>query len=184
MTITLQEIRLSFIWVETFLDLLSAPATPALPGAFLGNAARYKQVFCALRPAVLTGPLDLALPWRKPRGSRFWARYLGAPVYGDTGGGKAWENLVPFLWRPGVKINADWLAGHRPISPGIYFYPFGSALEITLRLFGPFNPPDAAALAVQARRSGQFEIAWPDDSKQSAGLVAAITTHGLSPFRP
>lgn len=122
--------QMSFIWVETFFQLLENEEKVS-PLGFLGHNYSYKREFEeALRTK--NGPNGLMPACSWPSGQNFWKYYLENKSPEKVSGRDAWRALVPFRKKIKVKVEKlpPWLLDY--LVEG-YFYPHGIALVVTVR---------------------------------------------------
>ena len=138
--IQIQSFRTSFVWTDTFLDLLDdAPNRPSFPLGKLGRKGGYRFFFDATsqKKADREPPYDhLRLPWQidtsaKLTGAWFWRQYFAeGNLLEDANVGASWQRLVPFRWAEPVpsptQLAVEGQAGVASIQT--YIYPFGSAI--------------------------------------------------------
>jgi hypothetical protein len=151
----IQDLRLTFIWVETTFDLLNAPQVTTYPFGLLGQGYAYKDQVSKLLGNQPTSTV-LTLPWAKPAGNRFWTYYLEETLPGHIKPSAAWEKLVPLRRKPPVHLTPQW-APHRTFCEG-YYYPFGFALAITLHVTGNYTLTQAIQQAHLAYRTGLYDL--------------------------
>ena len=175
----IQDLRLSFIWAETFLDVLRDPTTD-VPFCFLGSRPLYAAIF----RRVLLGRKYRALgpPWSQPSGDYFWTYYLEGRTPGDLTGVQAWKGLVPFRTDVPVEVVAPWFQPGRLTLEG-YFYPHGIALVITAVNRTPLALRQVVERAFQVRRIGRFNVS--DDAHEASEAVSldALALRGLRSLR-
>jgi hypothetical protein len=165
--IKIHEIRLSCIWVETFLDLLRDPA-PQTDLAFLGRDLTYMQYVDALSTGRV-GPQGLRLPWLEEKPC-FWTSYLEQPNLEKVGGTKAWKSLMPLLGEVPVRVKAAWLPKLSRFDLKAYFYPHGLAFIFNAFCLGDFTLSEALQTAFQIHRTGNLEVEWQAGGSQSLNL--------------
>jgi len=151
----INDLRITFIWTGTYLDLLENNNPDALPHGFLAHSHAYKtQLRALLAPSEI--PSRLTLPWRTVAGQWFWTRYFGNRIPGHIKPALAWEMLVPLRARPRV--------APRPVSPDTrvqaeaYCYPFGNALAVTLYFRGELSLDEVATRAHFCARDELFDM--------------------------
>lgn len=128
--IQIYSLKLSIIWVETFLNLLKNSLFQSELN-FLGNYWAYIGRLDHLLKKN-SGSGDLELPWSKPTGQNFWKYYLEMEPVRLTGN-KAWRALVPLRKQEtSFKIDIPSLPGQRPLLLETFFYPHGLAVVITV----------------------------------------------------
>jgi hypothetical protein len=156
--IRIHDVRLSFIWVKTFLDLLKAPQLPALPLSFLGRRSTYAHEF----ERALAGqpvPGDLTPPWPKTGKHFFWTYYLKRRSPHHLSGNKAWSALVPLRGPvPATVALPD--EGWR-LTAESFVYPCGIGLVISATYRGDaalFELVKAASALAKKRR--QLHVEW------------------------
>lgn len=157
--IKILDLRVSLIWVETVLDLLSdsVPSDAAL--ACLGRSWSYAGEFDELK-STGSGPMDLELPWRKTGVHWFWTHYLEGHTRSEVTGSRAWKAQIPFRGKVPAQVEAPWLRGHLVLES--FFYPHGVALVLTARCATPMTFDQAVGTAFEIRRQGRYSIQWEE----------------------
>ncbi len=125
MPIQISELRLSFVWVESFLALLSSRKSSA-PMAFMAQKEKYKAKFQQAQ----AGTGDLEPPWVPSRGrhyNHFWYHYLKNTMPEMVDGERAWKKLVPLRPYLQAKLKAPWLPGR--IGLAGFYYPHAVTVE-------------------------------------------------------
>jgi hypothetical protein len=179
--IQIHDLRLSFIWTETFLDLIRAPDSGAAPFAFLARRSWYSQRF---EQALGGGdvPGDLEQPWPRPSGQYFWTYYLEGSTPGHITGVRAWKALVPFRGGFPATVSAPWLGPGRLMLEG-YFYPHGVALVLTSACLSSLTLEEAVGKAFEVRRTGRFEVDWRGRAGSEPLSLDALAGKGLTALR-
>jgi hypothetical protein len=155
--ITIHDLRLSFIWTETMVDLLGDPVPAGAPRAFLGRRSSYAQRFGqVLQGQPVPGGLDA--PWPKPSGQLFWTSYLEGSVPGSISGERAWKKLVPYRGKVPAAVKASWLSGH--LATEAFFFPHGISLVVTATCRADAGLEEAVDQAFQVRRTGRYSVRW------------------------
>jgi hypothetical protein len=155
MTISIKDARLTFIWTETFFDLLQTHNPGDLPFGFLAHSWSYKeQVKQLLSPAEI--PSGLALPWREPAGNFFWTMYLGNIIPGHITANKAWEKLVPLRGQLDIKLIPTWKGARSFVEA--YYYPFGTAFAVTFYLRKSMDLNKLVIEAHKLYKNGLFHL--------------------------
>lgn len=174
--ITIQEMRVTFVWTETSTALL-ADQQPAVPHTFRGRAGSYATMFSAARDRAPQAK-GLLMPWPQPGTHKFWWYYLDRKELTKTRGHLAWKNLVPLRTRPPVTIKADWLTA-KPTLEG-FLYPHGQALVFTARVSAkaPISLNDGVDLLHRVRRLGKFASQW-EGAAAEASTLDRIGERGL-----
>jgi hypothetical protein len=177
---TVHELRLSFIWVEAWPDLLG-PNAAAAPFAALGRSTSYATTVNQL---VTTGGSSLAgltLPWVPKLGKSFWSLYVGRAV-AQLAGEKAWNAVVPLRTAAPVEVDAPWLAPGRAWGEG-FVYPHGVAFVFNATCVGqfPLSAP-VLRLAWQVRNDQPYDVTWPDGTRDRLPLPA-VADRALAALR-
>src|SRR5258708_14018076 len=104
--VQIQSFRASFVWTDTFLDLLDdSPNRPTYPLGKLGRAGGYRFFFDATsqKKANREPPYDrLRLPWQLDTsanlpGAWFWRQYFAeGNLLESANVGASWYPLAPF----------------------------------------------------------------------------------------
>jgi hypothetical protein len=98
-----ENFKLSFIWVETIPAIGEQRLGDKTPWGFLGMPGQFAKKFADLK-AANGGTTELQIPWRKPRGQRFWKHYFAGQHAGDIAGDLAWRNRVPLRSKSAVQV--------------------------------------------------------------------------------
>src|SRR2546425_1044766 len=128
---TVLDLRLSLIWVESFLSLLQEPQ-PSAPRQFLGRPQSYAKLFSTWE----AGPGEdatLAPPWSVEYARTFW-RYYSEHRSGIIPPKQTWRLIVPIHAR--MPLTASSPATPYQLEAHGYLYPFGLALEMSCEI-GP-----------------------------------------------
>jgi hypothetical protein len=139
----INDLRITFLWTRTYLDLLRSDDPQAFPYGFLAQSYAYKE---QVQTLLSSSPIasGLTLPWPRLAGQFFWTRYLG----GRTPEPKlAWEKLVPLRARPRATLRVD--APDIRVGTEAYYYPFGIVLAVTLYLRRDLSLDQAVTLALE-----------------------------------
>jgi hypothetical protein len=155
MAIQINDLRLTFIWTETFFDLLKAGSPDVFPYGFLGYAQSYKQAIGTLLAPheILSG---LTLPWSKPAGNLFWTQYFGNQIPGHIPASLGWEKIVPLRNKPDLAMVPSGMKDQPSLEA--YYYPFGTALVVTAYLQKPLSLQEAANEAQMFAREAKFAL--------------------------
>jgi len=149
--------QMSFMWVETFFQLLENEEKVS-PLGFLGHSYSYKREFEeALRTK--NGPNGLMPACSWPSGQNFWKYYLENKSPEKVSGRDAWRALVPFRKKIKVKVEKPppWLLDY--LVEG-YFYPHGIALVVTVRCqLEGYSLKNTVETALEMRRI-RFNLQW------------------------
>jgi len=108
-SVTINDFRLTFVWVETILDPISGAVQLDAPFNFLQKSNVYQQVFAK----VLVGGsgLNLQMPWRTHKEQFFWKYYLSGADLEAVGARQAWDHLVPLLTKLPFSVK-NWKQGN------------------------------------------------------------------------
>jgi hypothetical protein len=174
MAVQISCFRVSLIWYETILALLQENP-PNVPMAYLGRNYRYQPEFdrvnrqqSALFHANAAMRMEVAPPWPKPVGQKFWSYYLNSRDMGEVSGQTAWNRLVPFRIAPRFTIAAP-APVQFVLSEGFAF-PQGFGWVLTLTCSGDFTPEQAASTAQALRRTCQFDATWENGQTEQCSL--------------
>jgi hypothetical protein len=169
----LTKIQLSFVYVETILDVLTG-AVKKPPYSFLTNRFDWATKFDASTKR--DGPIQP--PWPDRAGRGFWAYYFEQQrpleaIKGDH----AWHGVAPMRqeFPFSVKSTDERL---RP-APEAFIYPHGAAVVINVALQNKFTPEETAALASDVRRQPIFTI----DADTTARPLDAVAARALDALR-
>jgi hypothetical protein len=182
--IQILDLRLSFIWVETVLDLIRDPVPSSAPLAFLGRSDQYIPLFDKTLQSGM-GPEGLQLPWvQQEKGRQFlWSYYLSKPVPGHVSGGQAWKALVPFRGKVPATVEAPWLPGRVVLEA--FFYPHGLAFIATAvcQACPPPTLEEAVENAFEVRRTGRFQVRWDEGGASESLPLDVLADKGLAALR-
>ncbi len=155
--LTIQDFRLSFVWMETNLDIFSPTVELADSFQFLRKSEQYRQAF----ENALAGrdPNGLEVPWYKRKKQFFWKYYLAGPALERVSGRQAWEHVVPLRVKLPLTVK-DWKKGIVTVEG--FYYPHGMALAVTFRANGPLSLDGAVKLAY-AIRGGEEKFVTQED---------------------
>jgi hypothetical protein len=180
MNIKIHDLRLSFIWVETLLDLFNDATPSGAPLSFIGNRPSYQSHFEKVSSGAM-GPEGIQLPWPRPSGELFWTYYFGGRKPGSVMGVQAWKSLVPFRKKIPVMVDANWLLGHIMLEG--FFYPHGIALIITSYCKDILSLEEAVEKAFEIRRNGKYNVRWNDGNKIKSQSINKLAEDGLTYVR-
>ncbi len=178
--IEIQDLRLSFIWVETILDLLGDSPPANAPFAFLGDRYAYAQQFeQALHNG--DGAGGLKPPWHDQGKQYFWTYYLEGRTPGSLNGTRAWKALVPFRAKVPAAVQAAWLSP--PLYLEAFFYPHGLAFVLSARHRAPLTLARAVDKAFEVRRSGRFTVSWDGGGNPDILSLDVLADQALDALR-
>jgi hypothetical protein len=164
--IEVHDMRLSFIWTETVLNLVGDRIPDDAPCSFLGRFSGYEPRF---EGASGHGEADgLQLPWPGPVGQLFWTYYLEGHRPGDVSGTQAWKALVPFRHKAPLTVEAPWLP--RRLLLEAFYYPHGLAFIVTASCSVRLALDEAIDMAFKVRRGEQFEAQWEGEAPKRFSL--------------
>jgi hypothetical protein len=165
MPISLHELRLSFIWMESLLALFTADARTA-PMAFLSRKAPYKQEFASVQSHTSAW----TAPWPPVQGRHihhFWNYYL-QKMPEQISGDHAWKYVVPLRSPIRVATTTPWLPGRLTLEG--FYYPHAVALVLTVIITETLALEAMVDKALEARADGKYSVRWADGSTQSLSL--------------
>jgi hypothetical protein len=133
----IHDLRLSFIWVETFLNLVKNEPLEGTKLTFLKDKNDYVSTFDALQQEKLNGinSKELHQPWPgDSKTNNFWTYYLETIIPGQIKKDTVWQKLIPFYHRvTDLTIeNPVWLNGRMALQS--FIYPYGVALIISAEI--------------------------------------------------
>lgn len=170
MAISIKDVRLTFVWTESFFDLLQTQNPGELPYGFMAHGWAYKeQVKQLLSPVDI--PSGLALPWREPAGNYFWTMYLGNVIPGHISASKAWEKLVPLRSHLNIKLIPDWKGPNSFVEA--FYYPFGAAFAVTFYLRKSMDLNSLVTEAHKLYKNGLFHLEVGNQIKKTTHLSGA-----------
>jgi len=165
--LTVQDFRLSFVWVETNFGIFAPTAKLADSLQFLNKSERYRQVFENILAD--KGPAGLEVPWHKRKKQFFWKYYLAGAALEAVSGRQAWEHLVPFRTKLPLTVK-DWKKGTVTVEG--FYYPHGLALAVTFRVNGPLTLDGAVELAYAIRDGEEKFVTLEDRPERSLDDLA------------
>lgn len=173
MQVRITDLRLSFAWTATFLDILLDPQ-PQSKLVFLGRRFPYEKEFTAATPPAV-GPQGLERPWRVPPGQPFWSHYLDARQLPAVKPAMAWRALVPFRKQLPLRGRASWWE-FRMVFHG-FFYPHGIALVIDVSSRAGLGLEETVGRAMELRTGRELDVQIPEGVKK--GSLAEIANDVL-----
>lgn len=153
--IKIHDLRMTFIWTRTLLDLLKGNAPRTGPMAFLGDESLYKATFANLH---INGD-PLTPPWCKPTDDYFWTYYMEGTEPKDVTAARAWKQLVPLRRKVDAsvaRITAGWFPGRLYLEA--FFYPHGIALVFTAVCKTEFYLQQAREVSFKIRQDELLEF--------------------------
>ncbi len=172
---TIQHVRLTFIWVQTYFDLLYS-AEKNKPLSKFASEKGFKDILRYLHSGQsISG--GLRPPWQRDesgkkdesRGNNFWFYYLGGKWPAETSDVDLWRSLMPLRVSVPLKAHADWFdqSGGK-LTSWAYHYPFGSALVIQATLINTgISLTELVDLAFQIKSDGNFLSIFPDEQQET-----------------
>jgi hypothetical protein len=174
------ELRVSFMWVESFLSLLLGKGAKA-PRGFLAEPQSYTEAYRQVIDGVQEDPL-LAPAWSVEYSQAFW-RYYSGHRWGVVAN-ETWRAAVPFHVSIPVILASP--AIPEPLEVHGYLYPFGLAIEVS----GHFGPPEGGTLALDAAvdlahavREQKLQLQWGGEAAASKKLLEPIASEALQRLR-
>jgi hypothetical protein len=166
-TITVNELRMSFLLFMPAIALLQARNPPRIPYRFLTSDVEFQKEYAK----ALTGTATLRTPWHEGDGKLFWMRYL--PTKSST---EMWRALAPLKYDLSAHVTSLALTGG-DVAARAYLYPWGIGVMVDVTLGGPLPLSELVHRAVEVR--GQPRIEWKFDTQAGtsspSGLAAAIS---------
>ncbi len=153
--IEVQSVRLSFIWAEVLPDFLQRNVPAGSPFEPFTRDYLFADMFESARDGAPTDP-KFDVPWLRERRQFFWMYYLVQGKLHLVRGSQAWTYQVPLRFDTGLHPKADWFTGNAFIEA--YYYPFGTAVEISFR-WNPNSTLDKLVDQAYDIRNGKFSIA-------------------------
>ena len=169
--IKIKEMRFSIIWVDVILDLLASD-NPTDKLSFLRRASSYMPKFRALNNFSGQQVRDggLTVPWDHPKKHHYWERYLqlGRNPLDTVRPAEAWHALIPF--RKTIAVDVPALQDGRAYIE-MYLYPHGVTFVLNVVIKGDFTLVQAANTAIQARRTGSYDVSWDSNTKETLRMT-------------
>lgn len=155
---------LSLIWAEAIPQFLLQKIPSSSPWAVLTRSDTYRKTFDQTQKNVTLNldpvqPPHVQPPWRAGQKQFFWMRYLVQGDLNAVAGVQAWRTLVPFRTAPPYTLEPD-DSFNGKIAVQTFYYPFGTALSITI-VWGPHLAPEQLVQSV-------FELRHTQKFKSSA----------------
>ncbi len=159
MAVDIGQLKLSFVWVETFLNILDAAEPKNYPFGFFGRTPSYRDYYQKISTKSAR-PGNLEFPWPASTRKHFWLYYLEAVGVRpeEMLGNQAWNVLIPFRRRVAGEAKAEWLGPVNKILLESYFYPFGVGLVVTAHLQDQVPLSQAVEWAHKVRHTGKFDF--------------------------
>jgi hypothetical protein len=169
MEVSIKDLRVSFIWTETFLELLQSGQPEDYPYGFLGHNVAYKSRFRQV--ASRKGGQDgLHVPWHLPSQDLFWFYYLGGKELAAVTPLRAWENVVPLRGIIPMYIQSEWAGKNIIRSKEAYYYPFGVAVVFNLGFLGEYSLKEIIDQAQTAALTGLYRFGTPGGATRQGKL--------------
>lgn len=166
--IKISDLRIAWIWTETFPGLLTDPPQLVSRWGSPGADAAYASVFNEARSKKGT----LRLPWSEhdPKHQHFfWQYYLENDNPFEVTAGKALRWLVP-LREPGLaRIGALGWPGRFTVEA--YHYPHGLGVVFGARIKADLSLFDMIEKAFDVARGEKLEVVWGDKSAEQITLA-------------
>lgn len=153
MSISLSDIRITFLWGESNVGLLNDPQPPA-PFAFLGRRDTFGDRFGSVGTYDGEDPDKLIPPWPQAPGKSFWSMYLSVDPH-RLSRWDAWKQLVPFRtrWRASEIVGFP-----EHLRAEGFLYPNGIAVLVTVRL----RPANGATWTLEQAVEAAHELRFGD----------------------
>ena len=166
-------LRLSFVYVETFLDLVTGKLAQAeAPYDFLAHRFAYVNRFAQSVAGAGSGG-DLEPPWPRTRGKAFWSFYFGGDkALGDITAEEAWRGITPLRQR--LQLTVSTAADGRRVGVDAFVYPHGVAAILGLSLAADFTPEQLARRALEVRRQPIYSTSAGEVGLTLDALAARI----------
>jgi hypothetical protein len=149
---TIREMRLSFIQMETLVPPLAALVAPIIPYGFLLSDAKYTEQYApALAGTGIHWP-----PWRDDMGKMYWFDYFGRADASKLTKEKVWQNLAPLQTPCAIPAPAQSTPGS--VVARAYLYPWGIAGIADVAVQGSWTLKEAVDLAFRLRRQLPYQV--------------------------
>jgi hypothetical protein len=166
-SITLNELRMSFIQFMPALALLHAKKPPQIACPFLLNDVDFQTELSK----ALAGGTTFRTPWRDGYGKLFWFRYLPK----SRSPYEMWRALVPLDYDLAPYISSLTL-NDCIVAVGAYLYPWGMGTIVDVTLQKPLDLYAAVRRALEIKTKARIE--WKFDTKSGTssptGLADAL----------
>lgn len=189
MAIGIDELRMSFVWLE-YTPALMVPGAEGFTMAALGRRASYWGMFEQAQEA-RNGPGTLKVPWPPSKGRyihRFWSYYLelGRLPLVDVEADDAWIHLVPL--RESIKsrvtiqppAGSAYLPRMKRVTVEGYHYPHAIGVVVTLEIETNAQFAGAVDGAVSLRNAARYQLEPPQEPLeplQEAYVLDALGAH-------
>lgn len=178
--IKVNDLRISWIWTETFPELVVNPPKLKSRWGNLASDLEYNPLF--KNPHTQLDPLSL--PWDTSSPKRihyFWRYYLGKDC-ARVPPEEAFKRLVPFRGFRSARVKTPWASGKLMMEA--YYYPHGVALVITVHIRNDLLLDDMVDRAVEAAQGATFDVIWADASSDALTMpqLATKAMDGLRSF--
>jgi hypothetical protein len=176
-----EDVRISFLWVRSLLDLLAVPA-PRSTFTFLPDIDAYAAAIDASIAGHSVTP-DLGPPWDDATGARertrFWAKLISGNGDAAISGKKAARHAVP-LGRP-LAVSFATSNPDDHLSAVAYVFPFAIGLAVQARVNALGTLGDVVTRA-QAIRTDPIDVArlGQPGTRQTLEAFAAATLDDLA----
>lgn len=172
----INNLKLSFIWVETFSNLFDRAVCPPAPLAFMGDSDLYRIELAKVQNQTRT---DIQLPWlSEQKGPNFfWIYYLmdtadkGPVDLSRLSESRVWKQLVPFCSHTHLpRVKAPWLGKQGYVSLEAFYYPHGLALVVTTGCRKQLTPAEVVDTAFKIRYQEKFDVHWQTGTEENLDL--------------
>ena len=178
--IRLHNLRISFIWVETILDLISDSVPKSALLSCLGRPDTYASQYNKIvKGNKVSG--DLKLPWPDEGVHYFWKYYLEGCTPGSVSGKEAWKAIVPLRGKVPATVEAPWLPGRFFMEA--LFYPHSLVLLVTAICCSELRLEEAVELAFKVRSTGRFQVKWEGAKSTKSLSLNIFAEEGLNILR-
>jgi hypothetical protein len=177
MPFIIKDLRLAWIWLESFSASLTDPPQDLVARCSLSKQEDYQGVFSEARAQPAPGPFVVPWDMTKPeRKQYFWTYYFENVSPHQVQPKEAWRKLVPLRRRAEVSVKAAWLPGRVRFHD--YHYPHALALVASAVLQGDLTLDKAVDMACQVGRGGEFDSTFADGQTGRYSLPV-LATHTL-----
>jgi hypothetical protein len=178
MAIEINELRASFIWMETMLAPLQGTGASSLVHV-LAQPTRYAQIVKELSTATgqhhaLSDHVSISFPWPQPNRQRFWYNYLERETsLTDLSANRAWKALIPFRWEIPCTLSSTAWPG--TLHGEVFLYPHAIALVINVFARDVTWPLTNMVTRLRSLVNREpIQATWEDGSHDEARLSSLV----------
>lgn len=172
MAAELDDLRASFVYVESILEGLTGEVTQP-PYTFIVDRFAFAKQF---DESNIARGGDVEPPWPSGGGRSFWSYYYDQTPLDAVDGQLAWRGVTPFRHRFPLAVVKP---AQVSLSPDAFVFSHGVAVVLTLKVSGPLTLEQAASLLHDVRRRQVFQI----DLESGVLSLDALASRALTALR-